>query len=100
MEDKLIMLLSKTIINLLNRCNHLSLQLDFECGNISKDYFDKEEPKYLLQAENITHEELIEDIKILFDFTKLPLDSNDISKILNCSVDEAEKVINIILLTK
>ena len=73
--------------------NHLLLQLDLEYGNISEEYFDKEEPKYLTEVEDIPFEKLKKEIKVLFGFTNLPLDSEDISEILNCSVDDAEKAL-------
>ena len=78
----------------MNIRNHLLLQLDLECGNISEEYFDKEEPKYLSEVEKIPLEKLKDEIKMLYGFTNLPFDSVDISEILNCSVDDAEKVIN------
>jgi len=88
---------TKTIRNLLKVRNHLLLQLDLECGNISEEYFDKEEPKYLSEVENIPLEKLKEEIKVLFGFTSLPFDAEDISEILNCSVDDAEKVLKYFL---
>ena len=84
---------TKTIRNLLNTRNHLLLQLDLECGNISEEYFDREEPKYLSEIEEIPLEKLKEEIKLLCSFTNLSFDSDDISEILNCSIDDVEKVI-------
>jgi len=92
-REKITPVFSKTIKNLLNIRNHLLLQLDLECGNISEEYFDKEEPKYLSEVEKIPLEKLEEEIKVLFSFTNLPFDSADISEILNCSVDDTEKVL-------
>jgi len=93
-REKIAPVFTKTIRNLLNIRDHLLLQMDLECGNISEEYFDKEEPKYLSKIEEIPPEKLKEEIKILFGFTNLPLDSVDISEILNCSVDDAEKMLN------
>jgi hypothetical protein len=84
---------SKAIKNLLNIRNHLLLQLDLECGNISEEYFDKEEPKYLTEIEKSSFEKLNEEIRMLLSFTHLPLDSEDISEIFNCSIDDAEKAL-------
>ena len=92
--EKIAPVFTKSIRNLLNTRNHLLLQLDLECGNISEEYFDKEESKYLSEIEKIPLEKLKEEIKLLFGFTNLPLDSEDISEILNCPVDDAEKVIH------
>jgi hypothetical protein len=83
----------KAVSNLMNIRNHLLLQLDLEYGNISEEYFDKEEPKYLAEIKSIPFEKLKKEIKVLFGFTNLPLDSEDISEILNCSVDDAEKAL-------
>ena len=93
-KEKIAPVFTKTIRNLLNTRNHLLLQLELECGNISEEYFDKEEPKYLSEIEKIPLEELEKEIKLLFGLTNLPFDAADISEILNCPVDDAEKVIN------
>jgi hypothetical protein len=92
-REKIAPVFNKAIGNLLNIRNHLLLQLDLECGNISDECFDKEEPKYLTEIEKIPFEKLKEEIRILFCFTHLPLDSEDISEIINCSVDDAEKAL-------
>jgi hypothetical protein len=93
-REKITPVFTKTISNLLNMRNHLSLQLDLKCGNISEEYFDQEEPRYLSEVEEISLEQLKEETKVLFGFTNLPFDSEDISEILNCSVDDAEKAIS------
>jgi len=93
-KEKITPVFTKSIKNLLKIRNYLLLQLDLECGNISEDYFDKEEPKYLSEIKEIPLEKLKEEIKLLFGFTNLPLDSADISEILNCPIDDAEKVIH------
>jgi len=93
-REKVAPVFTKSIKNLLNLRNHLSLQLDLECGNISEEDFDKEEPKYLTEIETIPPAKLQEEVKVLFGFTHYPFDSEDISEILNCSIDDAEKMIN------
>ncbi len=92
-REKITPVFTKTISNLLRVRSHLLLQLDFECGNISEEYFDKEEPKYLAEIEKIPFEKIKEEVKALFSFTNLSFDSGDISEILNCSVDDAEKAL-------
>jgi len=92
-REKITPVFTKTIGNLLRIRNHLLMQLDFECGNISEEYFDKEELRYLSETEKIPLEKLKEEVKVLFSFTNLSFDSGDISEILNCSVDDAEKVL-------
>jgi hypothetical protein len=84
---------NKALRNLLNIRNHLLLQLDLECGNITEEYFDKEEPKYLSDVETLPLETLKQQVKVLFGFTNLVLDSEYISEILNCPVDDAEKAL-------
>jgi hypothetical protein len=92
-REKIAPVFNKSVGNLLNIRNHLLLQLDLECGNISEEYFDKEETKYLTDIEEIPLEALKKQVRILFDFTNLALDSEDISEILNCPVDDAEKAL-------
>jgi hypothetical protein len=84
---------TKAVKNLLNIRDHLLLQLDLECGNISEEYFDKKESQYLTDVEKTPPDVLKQQVRVLLGFTNLVLDSEDISEILNCSVDDAEKVI-------
>ena len=90
-SEKVKAVFRKSIQNLLKIRNHLLLQLDLECGNISEEYFDQEEPKYLSEIENTPLEELREEIKLLLEFVGLPLTLDDVSEILNCSLGDAEK---------
>ena len=92
-KEKTALVFTKSIKNLLNTRNHLLLQLDLECGNISEEYFDKEEPKYLSEVEKIPPEKLKEEVNLLLRFTDLPFDSEDISEILNCPIDVFAKII-------
>ena len=96
-KKKVAPVFNKALKNLLNIRNHLLLQLDLECGNISEEYFDKEETKYLTGIADFPVEKLKEEIEVLLDFSTFPLDSEDISEILNCSVDDTEKVLQNIL---
>jgi hypothetical protein len=86
-------LLKKAIRNLLNIRNHLALQLDLECGNISEDYFEKEENKYLTEVEQIPLPDLYEEVSMLLRLSNMPLDAEEVSGILNCSIDGAEAAI-------
>jgi hypothetical protein len=81
---------NKAITNLLNIRDHLALQLDLECGNISEDYFDKEERKYLSETNKIPFDKLNKEVRLLYELSNVPLDAEDISEILNCSFDDAE----------
>lgn len=91
--EKVAPLFNKAIKNLLNARNYLALQLDFECGNISEEYFDKEESKYLTEAKSIPINQLYNEAKLLLGFSNIALDSLEISEILGCSVDDAEKIL-------
>jgi hypothetical protein len=84
---------NKAVRNLMNIRDYLLLQLDLEYGNISEEYFDKEEKKYLSEAENIPDDELSKEVNLLFGLLNLPLDAEDISEILNCPIDNAEKAL-------
>jgi hypothetical protein len=92
-KKKIAPVINKAVRNLLNIRNRLLLQLDLECGNISEEYFEKEEPKSLTEIENVSFEKLKEEIGIILDFVRLPLDAEDLSEILNCSIDDAEKAL-------
>lgn len=92
-RNKISPVFNKALKNMMNIRNHLLLQLDLECGNISEEYFDNEEAKYLTESENISLEKLKEEIEILYNFTDLPLNPEEISEILNCSVDDAENAL-------
>jgi hypothetical protein len=88
----------KAVGNLLNMRKHLALQLDLEYGNITEEYFLEEEKNCLPEVEKIPFENLKKEVGLLYKFTNLPLDSEEISGILNCSIDDAEKAIRKVLL--
>ena len=90
-SQKIAPVFNKALNNLMNIRNHLLLQLDLECGIITEKYFDKEEPKYLKEIECNSLDKLFEEIKILYRFTNLKLDSIEVSDLLNCSIEDAEK---------
>jgi hypothetical protein len=92
-RNRFVPVFTKAVKNLWNIRNHLLLQLDLEYGNISEEYFDREESKYLTEIEKISPSELKDEINVLLSFTELFFDSGDISEILNCSVDDAEKAL-------
>jgi hypothetical protein len=85
---------NKAIRNLLNTRKHLALQLELECGNISEEFFLEEEDKYLLETEKIPFDELKKEIDLLFRFSDMALDAEEVSNILNCPIEDAEKAIN------
>jgi len=91
---------NKVIKNLTNIKNHLLLQLDLACENITEEYFDKEESNYLMEAENIPFEQLRKEINTLLSMTNIPLDSEEISEVLNCSINDAERIIYYIINNK
>ncbi|MDR1787998.1 MAG: hypothetical protein LBR16_06075 [Treponema sp.] len=84
---------TQAIGNLLKIRDHLRLQLDLECGNISEEYFDKTESLYLTEAKKTSLDRLKEEVRILLGFTHLPLDAEDIAEMLNCSMHDAEAVL-------
>ena len=91
-------LFQRAIKNLLNTRKHLALQLDLEFGNISEEYFNSEEKTCLFEAEKIPFDKLREEVNLLFKLSKMALDSEEVSGILNCPVDDAEKAIRNLLL--
>jgi hypothetical protein len=89
-EQMIRRLFRKSIENLLKIQNRLALQLDFETGNITEETLTREEAKYLQEAEQIPQAQLQAEIRLLLELSCLPLDAEEISGILNCSVDDAE----------
>jgi hypothetical protein len=59
-------------------------------NNITEETFSREEAKYLQEAEQIPQAQLQTEIRLLLELSCLPLDAEEISGILNCSVDDAE----------
>jgi len=91
-------LFKKAITNLSNIRKHLALQLDLECGNISEEYFAEEEKTCLLETEKIPFDELKKEVDLLYLLSNMPLDSEEVSGILNCSIGDAERAIRSVLL--
>jgi hypothetical protein len=93
-HNPLIPVFKKAIKNFLNTRKHLALQLDFECKNISEEYFLEEQDKCLFESEKIPFDELKEEVDLLFRYSDIALDAEEVSNILNCPIDDAEKAIN------
>jgi hypothetical protein len=72
---------------------YLAAQLNFEFGNISEDEYNKQEDKYLVEAEDIPVQELKQYIEVLFMLSHVVMDSEEISEAFNCPVDTAENAL-------
>jgi hypothetical protein len=96
-KQKLTPIFHQVITNLKKQKEHLALQLNFEFGNISEVEFDKEEKKYLDEPKKIPIQELKQNIDILYTFSKVDMDSEEISEAFDCQIDTAEEALQLLL---
>jgi hypothetical protein len=96
-KDTIAPVFNKVITNLLKKKDFLALQLNHEFGNIDeKDYLD-EEAKYLSEPQKLSIEKLKNEIEILYHFSNKILDSEELSEALDCSIDDAENALRLML---
>jgi hypothetical protein len=96
-QRKLIPVFNKVITNLKKQKEHLALRLDFEFGNISEKVYNEQEEKYLTETEDIQTRELKQAIDVLFSFSNVVADSEEISEMFNCRLDMAEEALQALL---
>jgi hypothetical protein len=96
-QQELTPVFNKVITNLKNQKEHLALQLNFQFGNISEEEYNKQEEKYLVEAEEVSTQELKRAVNILFSFSNVAMDSEEISEAFNCRLDTAEEALQLLL---
>jgi hypothetical protein len=96
-QRTLVPVFNKVITNLKKRKEHLALQLSFEFGNMSEEEYNKQEEKYLADAEDVSIQELKQAIDILFSFSNVAMDSEELSEAFNCRIDTAEEALQRLL---
>ena len=91
----------RTVIsNLLRNRDYLALQLDFEFGNISDQEFEELEKLYLVEADNISCDNLKKCTEFVMKFTNKVFNSEEISTMFNCTTEAAEDAIGKLLIEK
>jgi hypothetical protein len=96
-QIKLTPVFNKVITNLKRQKEHLALQLNFEFGNMSEETYNEQEEKYLVEAEDVSAQELKQAIDILFSFSNVAMDAEEISEVFNCRLDAAEEALQAFL---
>jgi hypothetical protein len=96
-KERLTPVFNKVINNLKKQKEHLALQLNFEFGNISEKEYDKQEEEYLCEPEEVPVQKLKQDINILFTFSGIVMDSEELSEAFNCQIGTAEKALQTLL---
>jgi predicted CopG family antitoxin len=86
---------SKVIRNLKKRKEHLAAQLNFELGNLSEEEYNRQEEEYLDEYDIITEQELRQEIDVLYAFSDVSMDAEDVSVMFNCTIDIAEKALRL-----
>jgi GTP-sensing pleiotropic transcriptional regulator CodY len=93
-------ILNKSITFLLRNREFLGYQLDYKSGNITEEEFNSIVDDYLKPPEKIDLIELKKQILLLMKITNKTFTSDELSVMLNCDIDEAEKALDLILLVK
>lgn len=93
-------LLQTVISNLIRSRDYLGLQLNLEFGNIDEKEYEQLELAFLVEQSEVDPENLKNDINMLINLSNRVYNSEEIATMFNCSVDKAEKALNILLLGK
>jgi hypothetical protein len=96
-KQKLTPVFNQVITNLKKQKEHLALQLNFEFGNMTEAEFNKQEEKYLSEPKRISIQELKQNINILYTFSNVDMDSEEISEAFDCQIDTAEEALQLLL---
>jgi hypothetical protein len=96
-KTELIPVFNSVITNLKKQKEHLALQLDFEFGNISEEAYSGREAMYLIEPEEIPARKLKQNINILFTFSNIVMDAEEISEAFNCRLETAEDALQMLL---
>jgi hypothetical protein len=96
-RKELIPVFNTVITNLEKQKEHLALQLNFEFGNVPEEEYASQEEEYLVEARDISVQELKRYIDILFTFSDVIMDSEEIAEAFNCPVDVAEEALQSLL---
>jgi hypothetical protein len=97
-RERITPVFNKVITNLKKQNEHLALQLNFEFGNISEEEFVEQEEKYLSEPEETPIQKLKQDIGVLFAFSDVFMDAEEISEAFNCRLNAAEDALQMFLL--
>jgi hypothetical protein len=90
-------LLNKVISNLLKNREFLGYQLDFECGTITEEEFNKIVDYYLKPNEKCDLIEIKKQILNLMHLTDRSFTSDELSVMLNCDIDQVEEILKGVL---
>jgi len=90
-------ILNKTFSSLLLNRDFLGHQLNHYIGNITEDEFNSIIDQYLMPKNIYDINNLYAEIRLLMNITKLTFDSDQISILFNCEIDDAENAISKII---
>jgi hypothetical protein len=96
-KERLTPVFNKVITNLKKQKEHLALQLNLEFGNMTEEEFDKQEKKYLSEPQEVPLQELQQNINMLFAFSNVVMDAEEISEAFDCRLDAAEEALQLLL---
>jgi hypothetical protein len=96
-KERLTPVFNTVLTNLKKQKEHLALQLNFEFGNISEKEFNKQEEKYLSEPQDIPLQVLKQDINMLFAFSNVVMDAEEVSAAFDCPLDTAEEALQLLL---
>lgn len=99
-KDRISPLLQTVISNLIRSRDYLGLQLNLEFGNIDDKEYEQLELDFLVEQIEIDPEKLKYNVEMLVKLSNRVYNSEEIATMFNCSIDVAEKSLNILLLEK
>jgi hypothetical protein len=93
-------ILNIIISNLIRSRDYMGLQLNLEFGNISEKEYEQLELDFLTEQKELDPIELKTDVEMLIKLLNKTFNVEEISTMFNCSIESAEKAMNILLIEK
>jgi hypothetical protein len=96
-KKEVVPVFNNVISNLLRENKHLLLQRNYKYGNLKKKEFEVKQKEYLIEPKNIPIKLLKRQCSLLHYFSNMVMDAEELSVVFNCSIENAEKSIQMLL---
>jgi hypothetical protein len=89
--------IKKALTSLLEVRDFLGYQLDNALGNIEEEEFEEIAEQYFSKYIHCDDEQLSKDLMVLMQTSNMTFDADNISAIFRCEIDQAERVLTLLI---
>jgi hypothetical protein len=91
--DRISPVINKTLSLLLRNRDFLGHQLNYKSGNLTSQEFEELISEYLPPTIEYDLDELESEVRLLMDISDLTFNSDQLSVMFNCEIDDAERIL-------